>query len=297
MIVPTLKALSWILARLPLRAALGLGAAGGWVLGSVVRFRRGYVLETLARCLPERSEAERRGIADRGYRHLGITVAEVLRLSVLGLDDLRGRVTFHGEEHLGSAATEKEGSLALMAHLGNWEAVSLLPDRLGHPCAVVVKPLRNQRLQEYLAHTRSVGMNMTLFYAKEAYRDCLRAIRNGTSVAMILDQNTHRDRGVFVDFFGRPACTTPGLALLAARTRRPVYPLFDLRGEHGRHELHILPPIEPPPDYEKETLRAFTQRYTRVLENLIREHPDQWLWLHHRWRTRPWEEKRAQGPA
>lgn len=287
MTVLALKTLSWLLARLPLRVALGLGATGGTCLGSVIRFRRGYVRDTLDRCLPERTAEERRRIATAMYRHLGITVVEVLRLSVLGLDDLRHRVTFHGEENLDLLAGEKQGSLALMAHLGNWEAVSLLPDRWGRPCAVVVKALRNTRLQAYLAKTRSVKMNMQIMYAKEAYRDCLRAIRRGTSVAMILDQNTHRDRGVFVDYFGEPACTTPGLALLSARTQRPVFPIFDVRGKDGAHDLHVLPPIPPPPDHEKETLRDYTQRYTGVLEDLVRKHPDQWLWLHHRWRTRP----------
>jgi KDO2-lipid IV(A) lauroyltransferase len=103
----------------------------------------------------------------------------------------------------------------------------------------------------------------------------------------MLDQNMTRTEGVFVDFFGRPACTTPGLAYLAAQSQAPVVPIFLLRNPDHRHTFRVLPVIDPPPDRQPDTMREYTQRYTAVLEGVIREHPDQWIWIHRRWRTQP----------
>lgn len=111
------------------------------------------------------------------------------------------------------------------------------------------------------------------------------ALKRGEIVAIVLDQNTKRDYGIFVDFMGRPACTSPGLAILAAQTGTPVYPFYATRAPDGSHDVTMMPPLDPPTDKSREAMHDATQRYTKVLEDIIREHPENWMWLHKRWRT------------
>ena len=120
-----------------------------------------------------------------------------------------------------------------------------------------------------------------------AYRASVRALRNHELVGFMMDQNRPNPQGVYVDFFGRKASTTPGLAFMAAQTGAPVVPVFMRRTPAGRHVLEVRPILEPPPDRKEETLRAFTAACTKIIEAEIRRHPAQWLWLHKRWKSRP----------
>ena len=100
-----------------------------------------------------------------------------------------------------------------------------------------------------------------------------------------MDQNQTRSRGVFVDFFDRSASTSPGLAILSAQTGAPVLPAFMIHRANFKHEMVTYPAIEPPPDKSPESIHAFTQQYTAVIEDVVRKYPEQWIWLHRRWRT------------
>lgn len=268
------------------RAAHRWGVAIGWLLGRGVRHRRGLVLRTMAHCLPERTPAERVRLTDAMYRHFGLMVVECLRFSGARAAKFAGRVTIEGREHAEAVKARGRGTLMLMGHIGNWELMGVAASTIWTPLHVVVKPIRNKALNEFWREARE-GMGLGLLPREDALRDCLKALRRGEMVALVLDQNMKRSRGIFVDFFGRPACTTPGLAYLSAVSQAAVLPAYMIRGPDGRHRMHMLPPIEPPPDRRDETIRAYTQRYTRILEDIIRAHPDQWTWLHHRWRTQP----------
>ena len=278
--------LSRLLAALPRPAALAVGRGLGWVLASVVRYRRRYVADTLARCFPERPAAERRRIQRRMYGHLGMTVVEQMRVSIRGLEEYRDRITLHGEQHFSALQEAGCPTLLLSAHLGNWELCGYLAQSVSQRITVVVRPLRGRGMNTYLARTRE-RMGVDFLPATTSFRECLKRARQGEVVAMVLDQNTRRSRGVFVEFFGQPACTTFGLALLAAESGAHVYPIFTLRRDDRRYELHVLDPIAPPPDRKRDTLRTFTQDYTRVIEEMIRRYPEQWIWIHRRWRTQP----------
>lgn len=284
--IRVLHALSRLLAALPLSAAQAVGAAAGWFLGSVVRHRRREAAGALARCLPERPAAERRRILAAMYRHLGMTLVEQLRISVAGLRDFEDRIDIHGAEHLRAAAAAGGGTLALMAHLGNWELCGYCTRLIERPVSVVVKRMRNPQLEVYLTRTRQ-RMNLRMLPAVTSFRECARVLKDGEFLAIILDQNTKRSRGVFVEFFGRPACTTTGLAVLAARQQVPILPIFVLRRPGQRFDLIIQDPIPPPPDTRPASLQAATQHYTRIIEGMVREHPEQWIWIHRRWRTQP----------
>ena len=123
--------------------------------------------------------------------------------------------------------------------------------------------------------------------ARNAYRASVRALKDNGLVGFMLDQNRPAEQGVFVDFFGKPASTTAGLALMSAQTGAPVVPAFIRRTPEGRHVVEARPFLEPPSDRQPETIRAFTAACTKIIEDEIRLRPEQWLWWHKRWKSRP----------
>ncbi len=282
-----LEVLCGLAARRPRAAALQLGRRLGGLLGRVIRYRRREVLRVLARAFPERGTAGCAALADAMYEHLGVTLMEVARAVRLGAAEADELVTLRHDEHLRRLCGEKEGALLLMGHIGNWEYGARLSRALPAPVHAVVKPLRPAGLQEVIERTRA-ALGLRLLSFRGDFAETLRALKRGEFVCVILDQNQRRNMGVFVDFLGAPACTSTGLAILSALTRRRVYPLYDRRLPDGRHEVRFLAPFDPPPNRDPATLQAATQEYTAVLERIIREEPAQWTWLHRRWKTRAW---------
>lgn len=289
-----LKSANALFSALPYPVIQRLGAGLGWFLGRVVRHRRAIVREALARSLPERTAAERERIADGMYRHLATLVLECLHFAGRRAGEFVTRADVVGRENLEAVRSRGGGALLLMGHIGNWELTGPAYAQMWRPVNVVVRPIQNRAINDYWRKARAT-LELSLLPREDALRDCMKALKRRETVALVLDQNMRRHRGIFVDFFGRPACTTPGLALLSVATRTPVLPIFMLRLADGRHQLHLLPPIEPPPDRSEESIRVATQHYTRVLEDIIRAHPDQWTWIHKRWRTRP-ESDQAETP-
>jgi KDO2-lipid IV(A) lauroyltransferase len=149
----------------------------------------------------------------------------------------------------------------------------------------VIRPLDHPLLDELAARFRRRS-GAELIVKRQAVRDVIAALRRGRMVGVLLDQNATRAEGVFVPFFGVPASTSKGLALLALRTGAPVLPVFLRRESDGRHCMEVGPPVPPPPDSD---VVAYTARFNQVLEATIRRAPEQWLWMHARWRTRPRE--------
>ena len=126
-----------------------------------------------------------------------------------------------------------------------------------------------------------------MIYSHNAARACLKALRANGLVGFMLDQSRPRDQGVFVTFFGQPASTSPGLAVLSSQAKAPVIPAFIQRRSDGGHLIRVLPAIDPPSDREPATVLRYTQIYTAILEREIRAQPDQWIWLHRRWKIAP----------
>lgn len=281
-----IRGIAAVIRLFPYSALSRLGAAFGWFMGRIIRHRRRLALDALARCLPERTPGERARIADGMYRHLATLALECLYFSGQHAKTFVHYLDIVGREHVEAVRARGGGALALMGHIGNWELMGLAAATLWNPISVVVKTMGDKSVNNYWKASRE-KMGLRLLPSADAARDCLKALRRKEAVALILDQNMRRHRGIFVDFFGQPANTTPGLAVLSAVSRTPVVPAYMIRKENGRHELRILPPIEPPADRSEESIHAATQRYTKTLEDIIRAHPAQWTWLHKRWRTKP----------
>jgi Kdo2-lipid IVA lauroyltransferase/acyltransferase len=281
-----LTAIAAFFSCLPLGAALALGRALGWVYGSVIRYHRQDAIDALTRSFPQKSQAEILTIVRQMYANLGMNLVEVLRLGKVSDEFLRESIQVEGEEHGRSALLRNKGAVILTGHLGNWDLLASIVPRLGYPLTVISKDIKNKGLNEFWMRIRQ-RFGVKFVPAHNSYRACLTTLKKNELIGFILDQNMINTEGVFVDFFGKPACTTPGLAYMSAQSGAPVVPAFMIRRDNGRHLVKVLPPLDPPPNREPETIREFTQRYTKIIEDIVRQYPEQWIWIHRRWKTVP----------
>jgi KDO2-lipid IV(A) lauroyltransferase len=218
------------------------------------------------------------------YRHLGMNVVEFLRLLGGCFDEIDRLVSVSGEEHAREALSRGKGALALVSHVGNWEYLALSMARRFHPTGIIIKDIKKSDLNDYLVESRE-AQGINIFLRRGAYRACVRGLRENMFIGFVLDQNMRATEGAFVDFFGRDACTTLGLAHMAARSQCPIVPIFIERQPGGRHKVTVQPLLEPPASRDLEELEAATQLYTSIIEEAVRKNPEQWTWIHRRWRT------------
>jgi len=287
-----LKLLCRLFGILPLPVALALGRGMGWVFGSVVRHHRRDAVEALKRSLPEISDWERRQILKRMYSNLGMNVAEELRLVSLSNAYLEEHIQWEDIRPIQTVLAARKGMLVLTGHMGNWDLLCSIAPKFNYPTTIITKTIRNNAINTVWMEIRN-RFGLKFVPAHNSYRQCLSALRENEIVGFAIDQNMIDTEGVFVDFFGKQACTTPGLAYMSAQSGAAVVPVFMIRLEQGRHLVKVLPAIPPPPDRKPETIREFTQIYTKVMEDIIRQYPDQWIWVHRRWKTVPKDQKSA----
>ncbi len=292
-----LKLVAKIAAAVPWRWARAWACQWGRFIACVLRPRRRYVLKTLARCLPELSERERRRLYVDMWCHQALNIMEIMRFVGGREQELQSQIEIRGEEHLEEARAQGKGVLVLVAHLGNYILMALTAVRIfRYPLAAIAKQLRNPSMEHLWQEVRRRG-GVIAIPARNGYRASVRVLRNNGLLGFMLDQNRPEGKGIFVDFFGQTASTSPGLAFMSAQTGAPVLPAFIHRTPEGRHIVEIQPWIAPPPDRKPESLLEYTAIYTRITEAAIRRHPAQWLWLHKRWKTRPPEEDASATPS
>lgn len=240
---------------------------------------------------PEWRERERRAVLERSLANLARSFVELCTLGTLSLEERRALADIEGYEHYEAArrVLPSGGLIALTAHLGSWEILAALMAAHGIPIAVVHRPRDNPLLDEIAASLRE-HTGVDLLARGSAARAALRGLRDGKVLAMPLDQNASRREGVFVPFFGRLACTRDGPARIAMKTGAPVLPVFIERvGETMRHRVRVHPPLElvPECDDPQAALVENVARMTNAIETAIRRAPDQWIWTHRRWKTKP----------
>jgi KDO2-lipid IV(A) lauroyltransferase len=279
--------------RIPERAGYRLGAAIGTLMRGISPRHHRIVMTNLRLAFgQEKGEAELRQIAAECYRHLGKCLIEFIRLPALSEADITSRVEMRGSEHLEAALARGRGAIVLTGHLGNWEMLGARIAAAGYRLNVIARPQRDSTLTEYIRRTREVA-GMRVLHQEVAVRRSLLALRRNELVGILLDQNAG-DEGLFVDFFGRPASTAPGAAAFALRTGAPVLPSFGWRNADDTHTAVIEPPLPVIRTGDREQdLLVNTARFTKVIEERIREHPAQWFWLHKRWKSRPPGERRG----
>ena len=279
--------------RLPERWGHRLGAGLGGLMRWLSPRHYRIVMANLQLAFgSEKSEGELAAIARGCYRHLGKCLMEFIRLPAMTPDDIRRVTRYQGREHLDAALSAGKGVILLTAHLGNWEMVGARFAADGYPLHVIARAQRDDRLTEYIRQTREVA-GMRVLHREDSVRASLRALRSNEVVGILLDQNAGDD-GVFVDFFGHLASTAPGAAAFALRTGAAVVPAFGRRNPDDSHTICIY---EPAPlihtGDSRSDIAANTQRYTKIIEEQIRTCPEQWFWLHKRWKSRPPEERPA----
>lgn len=286
LVLVPLAALGWVLTHLPSGFGLWLGRRLGDLGYRVFPQRRAVARQNLALAFGrERTAEELDHLCRRSFQHLGMMLVEACVFLFAPPAFFRSQVRVEGLEHLKSAMAQGKGALLLSAHFGNWEAAA---HRLsGYPLSVVVRPLDSPLLDRLATRFRERS-GAELIPKWRALPAVLDALRRQRMVAFLLDQNTTRREGVFVQFFGRPAATSKSLALLALRTGAPVVPIFIYRESDGGHRVTIEPEIPQPRTGDRDKdVAAYTAAFTRCVEDMIRRRPEQWFWVHRRWRTRP----------
>jgi KDO2-lipid IV(A) lauroyltransferase len=273
-----------LLAYLPAPLGLWLGRRLGDLAWAVLPGRRAIVVGNLSRAFgPERPPAELTDLGRRCFRHLGMTVVESCTFLFRSPAVLLSRVEFRGTEHIAAAMATGRGLLLLTAHYGNWELLAASHALERWPLSVMVRPLDSALLDPLIERLR-LRCGTEIISKRQGLRGALDALRRERMVGILLDQNTSHREGVFVPFFGIPASTSRGLAVIALRTGAPVVPVFIRRLAGGRHVVQAAPPIPAPGDGDPV---AFTAAFNRAIEDAIRQAPEQWFWLHRRWKTRP----------
>jgi Kdo2-lipid IVA lauroyltransferase/acyltransferase len=278
------------LARLPRTRALQVGTAIGSLFYRFDRRRGSIARYNLALAFPEKSSSEREAILLRSCRNLGRIAAEFCHFHELTPESVSRYVTppDPAVSQRVFAVSRERGAVILTAHLGNWELLAYAHGLLGTPVTLVHRAMRNPLVDAEILSIRMRAGTHSIA-KKAAAREMLRALHRKELVAMAADQNQTRRFGVFVQFFGIAASTTPGPARLAMLTGAPVYPVFLIReSETERHRIVVLPEVEMVRTGDREAdIVTNTQRCTRVIERMVREYPEQWIWFHKRWRTRP----------
>jgi KDO2-lipid IV(A) lauroyltransferase len=245
------------------------------------RLRR-VAMRNLAMALPEKTPAEHQAIADGVFRSIARLLYALARFPRINRSNVSEWIRYQGFEHFEQALQRGRGVLFATAHLGNWELSAFAHALMAAPMHVVVRPLDNLRIDALVARRRTLSGNR-LIEKKESARSVLKALQANQAVGILIDQNSSPEEGVFVNFFGIPACASSGFARLAAHTGATVIPGFALWSEaERRYVLKFYPPLEM-----TGRLQEDTQRLQSQLEAVIREHPDQWLWIHRRWKNRP----------
>jgi len=284
----------WALLRLlPLERAVRVGAAMGLAASAFDRHNRSIARRNIAIAFAAKSESERGGILRATYRNFGRMIAEWVHFLELGPANIERYVTYEGREYWADAIRRSDGRgiAILTGHFGNFELLSLAHSIYGNRVAIVQRPNRNPVLDNAIAARRQRFDNLTVA-RKGAARQVAQLLHNDWMVAVPLDLDTRH--GVFAHFFGLPAATSPALARLAMATGAPVLPAFMVReGDTPRHRITFLPVIELCSSGDRrECVRENTQRFTDVIESMIRRYPDHWNWIHRRWKTRPHGEPR-----
>ena len=226
--------------------------------------------------------ADHKAIIDGVFRSIARILVAFSRFPRLNKRNIGEWIRYEGFEHFEEALLRGKGVLFATAHLGNWELSAFAHSLMAQPMNVVVRPLDNKRIDDIVEGYRALSGNK-LIEKKEAARSIMKALAQNEAVGILIDQNASLDQGVFVDFFGVPACANVAFAKIAARSGAAVIPGFALWSEfEKKYILRFYPIVEMTGDATVDT--AVIQKQ---LECVIRDHPDQWLWIHRRWKTRP----------
>jgi KDO2-lipid IV(A) lauroyltransferase len=281
---PFIKVLSLLPRPLARAAAISLA----WLIYILHARLRHVGMRNLAMALPKRDRRQRARILRGEFTSLGRQLAELCQFPRYTLENVNRVVVYDGFENYERALARGKGVLFLTAHFGGWELSAFVHSLHGNPMHVVVRDLDNVYLDRLIQRFRSMHGN-TMVNKDNFVRGLLAAMQAGEVVGILMDTNMTPPQGVFVDFFGIPACTASGLARIALRTEAAVIPGFTIWDPTLRkYRLRFDPAVKLVRTENNDAdIVTNTQLFTKIIEDYVRRYPDQWLWVHRRWKTRP----------
>jgi KDO2-lipid IV(A) lauroyltransferase len=282
----------WLMARfvgvLPRPLARGFCQSVAMLLYVAHRRLRKVGLRNLDLAFPDKGRKEKLRILRGLFRGLGRQLAEFALFPRYTKENASNIAVYGGFQNFAEASARGKGVIYLTAHFGGWEISSFVHSLNGHPMNIVVRPLDNPYVNAMVDSYRTLHGNRT-FGKQDFARGLLSAMKRGEAVGILMDTNMTPPQGGFVDFFGVPACTATGVARVALHTGAAVVPAFGIWDhELGKYKIHFDPALQlvSTGDDEADAL-ANTALFTRVIESYARRYPEQWLWVHRRWKTRP----------
>jgi KDO2-lipid IV(A) lauroyltransferase len=237
---------------------------------------------------PDWSDGQRKALIRKMLRNLGWMAAEFARFTKYTKENVEQFVVLDGHENFLEAQRRRKGVLVLTGHIGAWELSSFAHALYGFPLHYMARPIENARIDALVNGYRCRAGNRPIF-KNESARAMLKILKDAGTIGILADQNTMPEEAVFVDFFGKAASTTTGMARVALHTDAAVVPGYAVWDEDlQKYRLRFEPPVEliRTRDPDRDILEN-TQKFTKVLEEIIRKYPDQWVWVHGRWNTRP----------
>jgi KDO2-lipid IV(A) lauroyltransferase len=277
-----------LLGILPRPAARAVGAWFAWATYVIRKPLRCAATFNLRLAFPDWSDAERKRVIRGMTRQVGWMAGEFSQFPKYTRKKIEGIVLLDGFENFDAALRRGKGVLFLTGHMSAWELAPFAQALYGHPLHFLVRPIANPRVDALINSYRCGSGNQPIEKNRSA-RSILKVLSDGGTVGVLADHNAVHEEGVFVNFFGIPASTTSGLARIALRTGASVVPGFlAWDDQRGRYRLRFEPAVEVVRSGNEEAdVIENTARFTRIIEDYIRAHPDQWVWVHKRWKTRP----------
>ena len=261
-----------------------------WLAYRALRYRRRVALRNLRDSFPDKSPEELQSILRNSYINFGIVTVEFLRLGSKAGKKASSELIINGSEHLDRVLKNKSGSVLAAGHIGNWELLGSAMAQRWPPVKGIAVHMSNPYSDKFIEKLRFDGFEEVI-YKSEPATSFLRSLKEGCNLGVISDQDAGKS-GVFIDFLGRKASTPKGAAFFALKAKVPLFTVYSKRLDDGNYQAEIIP-VEL--DYDgkitEEKIKTATQEIAYRLENFIRENPDQWLWFHKRWKTRPPDEQ------
>jgi KDO2-lipid IV(A) lauroyltransferase len=280
--------------KLNISRGLRLGAVLGRFIFRILPRERKKALNSLQTAFPEKSENERLLIAQKSFENLGKSFFELIFYSKnphLPLDDF---ITVEGLEHFDQVLLQGKGVIAVTAHVGNWELLGMYIARKGYPVTAVAREINNEGIDQLMIEFRQKNGTPTILRKNDlgTVKRIIQTLRDNRLLAVLIDQDA-RVPAVFVDFFGKPARTPSGPVSIAMSTGTPILIGFIVREKDDRHRIIIKPAPIKELGEKKENVLHNTWIITQMVEEIIRQYPDQWVWMHRRWRRQPKENDRS----
>lgn len=276
----------------PRGAARFLGVCFAGIVYRLQSRLREVALFNLGIAFPDWTAAQHERVICGMIRQIGWMIGEFSQFPKYTRANIDKIVAIDGAENFGAAQRRGKGVLFLTGHMSAWELSPFAHALYGHPLHFLVRPIKNKRVDALINGYRCLSGNRPIDKNRAA-RAMLKILAEGGTVGILSDHNTSIEEGVFVDFFGVPASTTSGLARIALRTDAAVVPGFLCWDDAAKkYRLQFGPAVEPVRSgSEEDDVRENTQLFTRIIEDYVRAHPEQWVWIHKRWKTRPPGEK------